>query len=359
MYLISRPFFLLLLLILGVALFSINFKLISSATKKYQIKASEANVEDEWRVQWLKHGSKSNGLNQHIWNLTATSIDFLCNIPLFPRAPDKRFIIKKLNISSSIKEKYAERFFGFLYPARSGRYKFAIASSEISELWLSFDDKSENAKLITYAGEKLGEEKTNTTNAHQFLVSEGIELNSGKKYFIEALHIGQTAVRYVSVQWKPPGNFTTFITIGEEFLSPFFHNDFDPKNAFYDFEIPPVVSCVSSTKENPFLLEKHTLYSSHQIFAEVLPNCHLPDLSETLRLERKDIQLNPYESIEPKYFKGVLIYPYDLVNTVGISSHFVNTTDHVGWNHDNMLKKDSVESIVGMFLNRTKEKSTL
>lgn len=361
---LSKRYFLILLLVLGGTLFFIDLKLISSVTTRYLLKAtiyletSSSSLEHERKVQWSKNGSSPAGLNHHIWYLQPRSIDFLCNIPLFPNAPDKRLIIKRLNyFSSSGKGNYTERVFGFLRPSRSGRYKFSISSAEALELWLSIDDVSENVKLIACVDGKKALERRNRRSCHNRTFSEEIELKSGKKYFIEVLHLTRDNMTSFSLQWKTPGN-PIFVDIGEKFLLPFFHNDYDLNNAFYDIEIPTVVSCANSTKENPFLLEKHTRYSNHQIFADVLPDCQFPNLRETLKRKRKDIKLKPYDSIHIKYFHPILVYPYDLVNRVGSSSHF-GGQNSPAWNNNNMLKKDSAANIVEMFLNKTKERLKL
>lgn len=351
--------FFLLLVVLGAVLLYVNIEVLSFFTPKYFTKANiflktrYPSNEYDWKPQSQNEsGTKPNaGLNQHIWYLKATSIDFLCNIPVFPKAPDQRLLIKGLNVSFKHEVQYAERLFGFLLPSQSGRYKFSISSADSSELWLSSDSKVGNAKLIAYAGEKMDSRKANQNLGS---ISEGIELCSGRKYFIEALHIGQSKGSFISVQWKQPGA-TTFISIGEELLLPFFHNDFNLKNTFYDFEIPNAASCANSTKQNPFLLEKHTPHSSQDIFAKVLPNCNLPNLREIRKLERKEIKLKRHYSIHRKYYKSIFVYPYELVNMVGSNSDY-KTRPHPAWNHNNMLSKERTLDIVEMLLNMTRER---
>ncbi|KXJ17581.1 hypothetical protein AC249_AIPGENE24433 [Exaiptasia diaphana] len=252
-----------------------------------------------------------------------------------------RYYIKASDPSNELEEK----------PENQTSRKELMKLAEPSELWLSFDDQVENAKLIADAGEK---KKPRKENQNPGPISEEIELRSGKKYFIEVLHIGQRKGSYLSVKLKSPGN-EAFLNIEKEVLLPFFQNDFDLKNAFYDIEIPSVASCVNSTKENPFLLEKHTSYSSHEIFAGILPNCDLPNPSESRKLERKTIKLQRHHSIHRKYYTSIFVYPYDMVNRVGSNSDY-KTRPLPAWNHDNMLNKTSATNIVELLLNRTRKR---
>jgi len=254
------------------------------------------------------------GLNHHVWEVYASSIDFLCDIPLFPKAPDSRKTTNSLELNGTQTElKYAERIFGFLSPLKSGKYKFAISSDESSELWINADRNG--SQLIAYVGERGESARTERNNFTTFpsQISKVVKLKSGMTYFIEILHIARGNSSHLTVQWKEPGK-THFSPINKEFLIPYISQDFNLFNVFYDIEIPLVKSCQYSRKANKFLYEEQTIYISHSTFSSVLPSCQFDNPRERLRRQRSNINLRNYESLTEKYFKKTFVYTSKPIN---------------------------------------------
>jgi hypothetical protein len=262
------------------------------------------------------------GLNQHMWlDVCSPSIDFLCNVPLYPKAPNRRTIINATDFSWPSNEKYGERVFGFLRPPTTGSYVFAISSNNSSELWLSTDERSENSILIANVGEKRQDDAW--THKYDYWkyptqISKGIELVADKKYYIEIIHVQGGFDNHFVVQWKTDSFGGNFSDIKEDYLLPYLIDD----NSGYDVLIPNCKSCNTLTKENPFLLENHLTYAEHDEFIKVLPNFHLKynkrDLDRSNLSKEYDSLLKHYQKtkvypVEPKH-KNIYAWPGDLSN---------------------------------------------
>ncbi|HYG77199.1 MAG TPA: PVC-type heme-binding CxxCH protein [Planctomycetota bacterium] len=102
-------------------------------------------------------------------------------------APPKRFgrLVKAA-------EHYAERpsdnknvkISGHLPILMSGPYSFWIAGSDVSELWLSTDEKPENKRLICQTRERVDPQNWTKDPAQQ---SYPVTLTAGKRYYVEAI----------------------------------------------------------------------------------------------------------------------------------------------------------------------------
>ena len=73
----------------------------------------------------------------------------LRNSPFYPSYPSEMLVhdISEFQIEDN-KTEYGQTRAGFLNPARGGSYRFAIASDDSSELWLSPSENPDEKKLI-------------------------------------------------------------------------------------------------------------------------------------------------------------------------------------------------------------------
>lgn len=98
--------------------------------------------------------------------------------------------------------------------------RFQVSSDETSQLWLSIDEKWQNARLLCNL--------SRTSPSQIFLTltrsctSSQIPLVQGGRYYIEVAQIGNESSLQVS--WKMPG-FSMFVIIEEEFTSIFQHEN--------------------------------------------------------------------------------------------------------------------------------------
>ena len=122
--------------------------------------------------------------------------------------------------SGSLGENYGDRIQGWLTPKETGNYTFFIRSDDGSQLFLSTDDKPDNATMIASedtAGNPFKEPGDGISEA-----SAPQSLVAGKHYYILALHKEGTGGDYVEVAWRKEGDTNaapTLKPIPGEFLS--------------------------------------------------------------------------------------------------------------------------------------------
>ena len=166
-------------------------------------------------------------LNLHSWNICGLRVDDLRNSPLFPRFPVKKEFATNFTSERKASE-IGERVFGFVYPKFTGKYQFAITSDDTSELWLSANEDPRKVRLVASVDTTDGVAWTEPGDYKKYpsQISGEVFLETGQRYFIEALHKQGGGLSHVYVLWKPP-RAKQFEVITGQFLSPF-HNDSDP-----------------------------------------------------------------------------------------------------------------------------------
>ncbi|XP_068759549.1 beta-1,4-N-acetylgalactosaminyltransferase 3-like [Montipora capricornis] len=147
-------------------------------------------------------------LNLHVWNdLCGLDVDRLRETPLFPHHPNERLFLRNFDTSLD-GDNYGQRIFGFIAPNVTGLYKFAISSDDTSELWLSFDEKPSNLRLI--ASVFSPNESVWTDDAvftkYPTQHARNITMVANKKYFVEVLHKQSYGKGHVKVYWQKPGS---------------------------------------------------------------------------------------------------------------------------------------------------------
>ncbi|HIG28758.1 MAG TPA: hypothetical protein EYQ50_13540, partial [Verrucomicrobiales bacterium] len=129
----------------------------------------------------------------------------------------------------NIFDNYTAVLYGFLIPPETGTYRFAIASDDPSELYLSTDEDPENTQLIAsepaWNGVRnFGTLERRNPDAPENL-SASIDLVAGNKYYVEAIFKEGLGGDNLAVAWKLPGDDSAFVDkdlpISGEFLSGF------------------------------------------------------------------------------------------------------------------------------------------
>jgi len=149
------------------------------------------------------------GLKQEVYtNIVSLSIADLTNNARFPDAPDMVGTVSTFETPSDWGDNYGERLTGFLVPPTTGDYVFYVASDDQGALYLSPD--AEPAHKVQIAWEPtwsfprswtgIGAGRTNTAN-----VSAPVRLESGRAYYVEALHQEGGGGDCFGVAWKMPG----------------------------------------------------------------------------------------------------------------------------------------------------------
>ena len=166
---------------------------------------------------------KKGQLTVAVWrDLCGDKVKVLRNSPLYPSYPSEKKIIREFSEFQIEDNKlaYGETITGFLNPVSNGSYRFAIASDDSSELWLSPSENPEEKQLIAsvFDDGATGWTRKNEIDKYPSQISREIELRNGGRYYIEVIHRQSEGVGFVQVFWSNPG-ITEFTLIGSEYLS--------------------------------------------------------------------------------------------------------------------------------------------
>jgi Secretion system C-terminal sorting domain/PA14 domain/Polysaccharide deacetylase len=131
------------------------------------------------------------------WNINALKTD-----TRFPNTPTTVDSINKFS-DGDRGDMYGERAYGYLVPTVTGAYTFTVTGDDDAELYLSTNDNAANkVKICGFTG--YTDNNQFTKYAGQKSVS--INLEAGKYYYVEALHIATVGSNHYGVFWQTPSN---------------------------------------------------------------------------------------------------------------------------------------------------------
>ena len=177
--------------------------------------------EEQKSTDTCEEGRKGR-LKISIWrDLCGGDVKVLRNSPFHPSYPSEEKFIREFSefqIEDN-KEEYGQTIAGFLNPARSGSYRFAIASDDSSELWLSRSENPDEKQLIAsvFVDGATGWTRKNELNKYPNQTSKDITLRDGGRYYMEVIHKQGEGDGFVQVFWSNPG-VTDFKLISSEYL---------------------------------------------------------------------------------------------------------------------------------------------
>ena len=290
------------------------------------------------RERKVEHDSlESTGtLNFHMWSeICGTNVDILRNWPHFPYFPHKRSFIKEFHKTHVLNtENNGERIFGFVYPQRSGEYKFAITSDDTSELWLSPNEDPASSEMIARVYSPDGSAWTEEGDYKKYpdQISKEIVLNAGKKYYIESLSKQGSGAAHVAVYWSYRSS--TFEVISSKYLSSFSGNN------SHEF-IPPH----AGKQTNISLQRKSNLHYFNRLpvisrkeYVNLVPSC---PYSPSFLVRRK---LQRFEGAAGWLAQESHVFPRD-------DTDMIKSTFRPYWTKPNALvDKNRVESVVNKFV---------
>ena len=166
---------------------------------------------------------KNGRLKVSIWHdLCGGDVKVLRSSPFYPSYPSEIKFLREFSefqIEDSQTE-YGQTIAGFLSPARSGSYRFAIASDDSSELWLSPSENPNEKQLIAsvFIEGTTGWTTKNVINKYPNQISRDIKLRDGGQYYIEVIHKQGEGDGFVQVFWSNSG-VEDFKLISSEYLS--------------------------------------------------------------------------------------------------------------------------------------------
>ena len=170
----------------------------------------------------LGEEERKGRLTVSIWrDLCGNEVKVLKNSPLYPSFPSEKQIqiISEFQIEDN-KTGYGQTIASFLNPARSGSYRFAIASDDSSELWLSPSENPDEKQLIAsvFVEGATGWTRKNDLSKYPSQISKDIKLRIGSRYYIEVIHKQGGGDGFAQVFWSNPG-VADFKLISSEYLS--------------------------------------------------------------------------------------------------------------------------------------------
>ena len=139
------------------------------AGKRYYIEAlhKEADGGDNMAVAWKGPGIKQTLIDGKYLSPTSTSktgkiirewwtgidgatVKDITSNSKYPHHPSGRDELKSFEVPENWSDHYAQRVSGYIYPPMTGTYTFYISSDDSSELRLSTDENSSNARVIAF-----------------------------------------------------------------------------------------------------------------------------------------------------------------------------------------------------------------
>ena len=138
-------------------------------------------------------------LLEHWGGLPGTDLAAFTTLPAYPNQPSGReSLIRFECLAPNVGDNYGQRVSGYLVPAITGSHTFAVAASDVAELWLSPDANPANKVRIVDVPAATGVREFTRT-------SSSLNLSQGQKYYVELLHKAGTGPDHFSVAWRRPG----------------------------------------------------------------------------------------------------------------------------------------------------------
>ncbi len=153
-------------------------------------------------------------LREHWSGLAGGAIATLTGNANYPAKPSGREFITSFEcLAQDWADSYGTRVTGFLVPAVTGSYTFAVSGNDAVQLFLSTDSNTANKALIA-----------STTSATAFRAwaapSAPRALVQGQRYYVELLHKEDTGADHWSVGWMRPGDVAFSVIPGSALVQP-------------------------------------------------------------------------------------------------------------------------------------------
>ena len=237
---------------------------------------------------------KSGNLNLHLWSDTcARDLNILCNLPMFPRAPDQRRLVNETVIVDNLADLEGIRLFGFISPDKSGFYLFTVRFCS-AEVWLSHNENWRNARKVL--GSDIQPKK-------DLQISSKIALVAGNKYFIEVVSTCFRKRNKIQLLWKTPIS-SAFEIINGSYLSEYRDDTGKNQSLVYDDLLPDSLVCASRRNNwTYFKAQPEISYLSHDEVKDILPYCEYnPSYTVNFKMKR-------YQAVT-RHVVHSFIYPF-------------------------------------------------
>ena len=151
----------------------------------------------------VARAQQTQGLLQEVYsNISGVHVDDLIDHPSFPSQPFSEAILNDFEAPTNVADNYGQRVRGFVLPPQTGDYIFWLASDDGGALFLSTDDSPANKVEIATVPVWTSPRQWNKYRRQQESVP--IRLESGRRYYVEALMKEQVGGDNLAVRWRLP-----------------------------------------------------------------------------------------------------------------------------------------------------------
>ena len=177
-------------------------------------------IAADTRQSFSSFANIRGGLKLEVFNdIATTAVQALLDDPKYQaNTPDRvayvpqfssRFTLPDNQSGLAARDNYGGRLSGWIVPKENGDYEFFIRSDDASQLFLSTDDKPENAVMIAEETGCCGpfEDNSDATAPHTE-TSAPIALVANNRYYIMALWKEGGGGDYADVAWRKAGDTT-------------------------------------------------------------------------------------------------------------------------------------------------------
>jgi hypothetical protein len=147
-------------------------------------------------------------LREYWLNVSGARLTDLTSDARYPNNPSGTELITTFEGPRLWADNYGTRVRGYIHPPTTGNYTFWIAGDDVGELRLSTDENPVNARRIAYFTTWTGYRVWNHEATQR---SAAIQLQGGKRYYVEVLHKEVLGGDNLSVAWSGPGINQTVI----------------------------------------------------------------------------------------------------------------------------------------------------
>ena len=263
-----------------------------------------------------------HGLNRHSWEkFCQSSLEQICNYPIFPKAPDAREYIPNVNIISERgRLDRVIRLLGYIRPNASGEHQFLLTSNGLAEVWLSPNANWTGAQRIAYIRSQSSPLKKMSFEGIKSQISDSVKLAAKRRYYFELIYIqsqsnATRSKHLIQVAWKRPDSRRFEIIDNKFFL--LYTKDIDKaKLKILDDELPKAPTCAQSrtTFANMHLRPEALPYLEKTAVDEALPIC---DYKPSYLLDPANLprDFKHYRGVR-RYVQKTYTYPFQSLNGV-------------------------------------------
>ncbi len=164
----------------------------------------------------LDGGREPGVLLWEIWHaVEGEGVADLVKHPAFAGPADRVDFLRGSSTPVSFTGNLGTRLSGFVVPAESGEYEFAVTSDNAAELWLSPGDSWLDKERIAFNDRWRPRGSWHLPPSQ---CSKPFRLEAGQAYYIEILHKDASPPGWVTVGWRKSGEDASFGEIAPEFL---------------------------------------------------------------------------------------------------------------------------------------------